>query len=303
MKALLKSLKFEAKQKLRPRIQQLILGTILGSPQLAAKFYPYEGARRSYILPKVGHEFPKNESDLPIPPRPLWLGYGKTPEEYLAWGRDQIRKMKDILEASGLSLGQGSRVLDFGCASGIMMRWLHDFTRAGEVWGVDIVGDSVVWGQQHLSPPFKFVTTTSYPHLPFEDRYFDLVYACSVFTHIADLAEAWLLELKRIVRPGGALYVTIHDNTTIKKWLTDDRPREERLDVEKLLESFEEEAHFTASGFAMFAINRAPGPGTEGQAQVFYDIDYLQQHWGNYLEIISIHPEVCGDQTAILMKK
>jgi SAM-dependent methyltransferase len=300
MKALLK---FAAKPKLWTRIQQLILRRIIASPQLAAKFYPYEEARRSYILPKVGHECPKNESDLPIPPKDLWLGYGETSEEYLAWGRDQIRKMKDILEASGFSLGQGSRVLDFGCASGIMMRWLHDFARAGEVWGVDIVGDSVVWCQQHLSPPFKFVTTTSYPHLPFEDRYFDLVYAGSVFTHIADLAEAWLLELKRIVRPGGRLYVTIHDNTTIKNWLTDEGLREDRHGAAKILESFEEEAHFTASDFAMFSINRAPGPGFVGQAQVFYDIDYLQQHWGNYLEIISIHPEVYGDQTAILMKK
>jgi SAM-dependent methyltransferase len=305
---MLRILKFIAKpSKLAPRIKQLIferiLRRIIGSPQVAAKFYPYEGARRSYILPKVGHECPKNESDLPIPPQDLWLNYGKTPEEYLAWGRDQIRKMKDILEVSGLSLEQGSRVLDFGCASGIMMRWLYDFALAGEVWGVDIVGDLVVWCQQHLSPPFKFVTTTSYPHLPFEDRYFDLVYAGSVFTHIADLAEAWLLELKRILRPGGKLYVTIHDNTTIRKWLADDRPREEQFKMANFLQSFEEGTHFTESDFAMFAINRAPGPGFEGQAQVFYDIDYLQQHWGNYLEIISIHPEVYGEQTAILMKK
>ena len=184
-----------------------------------------------------------------------------------------------------------------------MVRWLHDFARAGEVWGVDLVGDLVVWCQQHLSPPFKFVTTTSYPHLPFEDRYFDLIYAGSVFTHIADLAEAWLLELKRILRPGGRLYLTIHDNTTIRTWLADERPRKEGLGAAILLQSFEEETHFTASDFAMFTINRAPGPGFEGQAQVFYDIDYLQQHWGNYLEIISIHPEVYGYQTAILMKK
>jgi ubiquinone/menaquinone biosynthesis C-methylase UbiE len=303
MKALLKLLKFAAKPKLPARIEQLILSRIIASPQLAAKFYPYEGARRSYILPKVGHECQKNESDLPIPPQDLWLGYGKTREEYLTLGRYNVRKMKDILEASGFSLGQGSRVLDFGCASGIMMRWLSDFARAGEVWGVDIVGDLVVWCQQHLSPPFKFVTTTSYPHLPFEDRYFDLVYAGSVFTHISDLAEAWLLELKRIVRPGGRLYVTIHDNTTIRKWLTDDRPREKRHPAAIILESFKEQTHFTASDFAMLAINRAPGPGFAGQAQVFYDIDYLQQHWGHYLEIISIHPEVYGAQTAILMKK
>jgi SAM-dependent methyltransferase len=212
--------------------------------------------------------------------------------------------MKEILEASGFSLGQGSRVLDFGCASGIMMRWLYDVARTGEVWGVDILGGFVVWCQQHLSPPFKFVTNTSYPHLPFEDHYFNLIYAGSVFTHISDLAEAWLLELKRIVRPGGRLYLTVSDNTTIRKWLTDDgRPPEQRHPGAQLLVSFEQETHFTASDFAMFAVNRAPGPGGPGQAQVFYDIDYLQQHWGNYLEIISIHPEAYGPQTAILMKK
>ena len=193
-------------------------------------------------------------------------------------------------------------MLDFGSASGIMMRWLYDITRAGEVWGVDILGDWVVWCQQHLSPPFKFVTTTSYPHLPFEDRYFDLIYAELRLTHISDLAEAWLLELKRIVHPGGRLYLTVHDNTTIRKLLTDDRPREERHPAAPILQSFEQETHFTASDFAMFAINRAPGPGAPEQAQVFYDIDYLQQHWGNYLEIISIHPEAYGHQTAILIK-
>jgi hypothetical protein len=75
------------------------------------------------------------------------------------------------------------------------------------------------------------------------------------------------------------------------------------LGVAKLLESFEAETHVTASDFAMFAINRAPGPGFEGEAQVFHDIDYLKQHWGNYLEIVSIHPETYGYQTAILMKK
>jgi SAM-dependent methyltransferase len=65
------------------------------------------------------------------------------------------------------------------------------------------------------TPCRYFCTTTTAPHLPFEDGYFDLIYAGSVFTHIADLADAWFLELKRIVRPGGRLYITVHDKHTI----------------------------------------------------------------------------------------
>jgi SAM-dependent methyltransferase len=49
------------------------------------------------------------------------------------------------------------------------------------------------------------------PPLPFaEDNSFDLVYAFSVFTHIpAEHQEAWLLEMKRILKPGGFLVCTV----------------------------------------------------------------------------------------------
>jgi SAM-dependent methyltransferase len=72
-----------------------------------------------------------------------------------------------------------------------------------------------------------FATGTTAPHVPFEDRTFDLIYCGSVFTHISELAEAWLLELRRILRPGGYVYVTIHTRHTIDLLLT--RYREEPL--------------------------------------------------------------------------
>jgi ubiquinone/menaquinone biosynthesis C-methylase UbiE len=64
--------------------------------------------------------------------------------------------------------------------------------------------------------PLHFVTTTTAPHLPFEDDYFDLVYCGSVFTHISDLADAWLLEIRRILRTGAYAYITIHDNKSVR---------------------------------------------------------------------------------------
>src|SRR5262249_23459719 len=160
--------------------------------------------------------------------------------------------------ASGLALGPGSNILDLGSADGFMIRWLRESALTGEVWGADINGTHMVWCQQNLSPPFKFVTTTSFPHLPFEDRYFDLIYTGSVFTHIADLAEAWLLELKRIVKPGGRLYITVHDKHSIELIMNGNS------DLAYLLRSFDRKAHFTTSGFSMFTINRRPGAGGAG---------------------------------------
>ena len=97
-----------------------------------------------------------------------------------------------------------------------MIRHLEDFAESSEIWGLDINAEQIFWCKQHLDPPFHFATTTTIPHLPFEDGYFDFVYAGSVFTHIDDLADSWLLELRRVLSRDGRLYVTIHDNRTIE---------------------------------------------------------------------------------------
>ncbi len=41
-----------------------------------------------------------------------------------------------------------------------------------------------------------------------EDGSFDLIWAVSVFTHLAETWSAWLLELHRVLKPGGILLAT-----------------------------------------------------------------------------------------------
>jgi SAM-dependent methyltransferase len=272
---------------------------VFSDPQLAAKFFPYQGRLRTYLLPKSPRQKKDTDTSLAIPPKDLWW-YAKTPEDYLANGHKRAEETREILRATGFTLAAGHRMLDFGSASGIMLRWFRDIAETGEAWGVDMFSPAIVWCQQNLSPPFKFATTTSFPHLPFEDRYFDFVYAGSVFTHIADLAETWLLELRRIVRPGGRLFITVHDNESIRYILDEGR----QLPLAEPLRSLEAKTHFRTEGFAMFAINRAPGPGAPGQAQVFYDLDYIRQQWSNYLTVITTVPRVWGGkQTAIVLER
>ena len=270
---------------------------IINNPHLTAKYYPYEAASTSYLLRKMNESLRVAGSELPIPPLELRI-HGGSAEEYLSLGPELVARMKSILAERGFLLSPESRVLDFGCGDGMMIRAFYDLAQSSEVWGVDINATQIVWCQQHISPPFKFATTTSFPHLPFGDSYFDLIYAGSVFTHIDDLSEAWLLELKRIVRPGGRLYLTVHDRHTI------DIIYATKPSLYPLLQRFEEESHFTATDFAMFSIGRTPGAGDRReQAQVFYDIEYLRKHWGNYLTILSVTPEAYGYQTAVVLEK
>jgi ubiquinone/menaquinone biosynthesis C-methylase UbiE len=286
-------------KKLRNKISE----SVMRDPHLSEKFFPYKADQTSYIILKSSEQGRKQgDLGLPVPPENLWEGYGTSTEDFLNSGKVHVDKMKKILESSFFRIREGNRVLELGCASGRMIRWLDDFAKQCEIWGVDISANHIIWCQQHLSPPFNFATVTTAPHLPFEDGYFDLIYCGSVFTHIADLADAWLLELKRIVRRGGRLYITIHDRHTADLiinhpekvydtgGLVDDEPR-------NLLLSYQRKEDFSSLDFNMFTISRGP------MSQVYYDIDYLRQHWGRFLNVLSVTPEAYGYQTAIVLEK
>lgn len=275
--------------------------TLVESPNLAARFYPHQFGEASYCIPKVdpGNE-PRHDPGLPVPPEHLWF-YGSTIDEWLEMGRQDVANLRTILHDAGFAFAPGQRILEFGCATGRLMRWLYDLADTCEIWGVDITADSILWCQQHLSPPFRFVTTTTLPHLPFEDRSFDLIYTGSVFTHIADLAEMWLLELRRILKPGGLLYATVFDRSSI-----DIMMKYPEADAEwyRFITDFEKEHGYRASDFAMFTINRTPGVGSYTEAQTFYDTDYLRQHWGRYFEVLSLTPSAFVEcQTGVLLRK
>jgi ubiquinone/menaquinone biosynthesis C-methylase UbiE len=280
-----------------------ISDTVQRDPRLIAKFYPYKADWEFFILLKSSRpDAGLGYRELPLPPEDLWAGYGTSAEYFLNSGNVDVNTMKTVLVSSGFRFGDGNRLLDFGCAAGRMLRWFDNIALRCEIWGVDISARHIIWCQEHLSPPFKFATVTTAPHLPFEDGYFDLIYCGSVFTHIADLADAWLLELKRILTPDGRLYITVHDKHTLdlivshpEKVYSDGLPAD--ASFRNLLISYDRQEKLLNVNFDMFVIGRGP------DAQVFYDVDYLVQHWGSILNVLSITPEAYGYQTAIVLAK
>jgi SAM-dependent methyltransferase len=276
--------------------------SIMNNPRLCAKFYPCQPDERFFIIPRPNvHDNATPSAELPIPPRELRL-YGTTAEDYVAAGKTNTDTMRSILTKANSPIQGADRILDFGCGDGIMIRWLNDVAIEGEVWGVDINGPRIAWCQNNLSPPFHFVTTTTYPHLPFEDRFFHLIHAHSVFTHIADLADTWLLELRRILHPGGKLLVTIQDEHSIAI-IRSPEASPHLSGLNELLKCAEKGAGFDSSTYGMLVINRTPGSGARGQVQVFYHTDYIRKQWGRYFKIVSITLEAYWFQTAILLER
>lgn len=240
-----------------------------------------------YVMPRQSSSVAPDE-DLPIPPPHLRLLH-----DHVKYGRLHVAQMREIVQASGFSFEKHGRILDFGCGAGRMIRHFRDLSEACEIWGTDISAEHIYWCKQHLSPPFHFATTTKVPHLPFEDRSFQFIYCGSVFTHIDDLADAWLLELKRILAPGGRLYLTIHDDHTVALF---ESGRYDSADIVRHMKSaaiYQQAKH----SFGMFTIGR------DNASQVFYDLDYFSKSLRSMFEIVSITREAYFYQTAILLTR
>jgi SAM-dependent methyltransferase len=285
---------------IRPAIVEEAAAQIRSDPSFPARFWPRFPGKPAFVVPPKATPVGIDPLDgLPIPPEELWAGYGSSAEAYVQSGREHFEGVRQVLARAGFILEKGSRVLDFGCAAGRMTRCLHSASAGLEVWGVDQSAEHVSWCQSYLSPPLKFLTSTTFPHLPFEDHFFDFIFACSVFTHIGDLEDAWLMELRRITRPGGLLYITVHDNHTIQliltsppgHWLHGTRLQQE-------LQAFEAQSRFLENGFRMFFTSRQAG-----NSQVYHDLEYIREVWGQYLQIVSVTPEAYGYQTAVLLQK
>jgi ubiquinone/menaquinone biosynthesis C-methylase UbiE len=252
-------------------------------------FFPYKRSAYSYKVLKRPPRSDAGKSELPMPPESLWMGYGMTANEWLDSGKEHVATMRRVLADSGFTFDKGSRILELGCAAGRMLRCLSDVADQCEIWGTDIDGEHVFWCKQNLSPPFHFFLTTTYPHLPFEDGYFDVVYAGSVFTHIDDLADAWFLELRRILKPNGRLYITIHDNHTIRMLDGGTRNLSRTLYSRKDL--------FENDDYSMFTIGRFM------RSQVFYDKDSLIRTLEPFFDTVSVTNCAYGFQTAMLLQK
>jgi SAM-dependent methyltransferase len=267
-------------------------------------YEPFGGSSDHYgVFPEVPSAH-LCELGMPIPPQKVMRRYAAAPEIYLNAGKTQTQAMIDIVRGAGLDLNSSSRILDFGCGAARMTRWLRLLGDGPEYWGVDVLGPDTFWARRALGEWLNIVTTTRLPHLPFEDRYFDLVYAGSVFSHIDDLAEAWLLELRRIVRPGGVLYLTVMDDTTVQILST---TRRDHLEKDVLLGNAEHIKIFddyAARGASTFVIRRSPIHTLKSASpQVFYQAEFLKKHWGRWFDVVDYKLRAYGYQSAIVLKK
>lgn len=116
------------------------------------------------------------------------------------WYRGRRRVLTETLRS--MALPPNSRILDAGCGSGRNMVELAHF---GTVTGLELAPASI---EAARARGVGDVVGGSLDAMPFEDSSFDLAGCFDVLEHLED-DRASLQELRRVIRPGGRLLLTV----------------------------------------------------------------------------------------------
>jgi SAM-dependent methyltransferase len=130
-------------------------------------------------------------------------------------------------------LTRGARVLDVGCGSGRVARFLAESPLAIDYVGFDVVPEAIAWCRRFITPQvpasFRFehidaVNAAYNPsgkipstevRFPVPDRSVDVAIAASLFTHLLEPdAQHYLMELSRVLVRGGVVLLSLHSATT-----------------------------------------------------------------------------------------
>jgi len=221
----------------------------------------------------------------PLPPPGLAAYVGDSVEGFDASGRALRTDVERILGPQWS--WEGKRVLDFGCGPGRLLRHFLPEARRGRWMGADVHEPSLAWARTALSPPVELQRTPGAPPLPFVHESFDLVLSMSVISHLVDDWAAWMLDLRRVLAPGGLLLTTII-SAGYSRTLAGEPWDETRVGMNVL-------------GYG--------APRCAGGPMIMHSGWWVRAHWGRAFEILALEEsglmsgEPEGTQGAVLMRR
>jgi len=182
----------------------------------------------SWVVADLADDDPVLLDDLLVPPAALLMDGTVTAEQFRSLGEGFVW----VTLVNRAALQPTEKVLEIGSGNGQKARVLARYLAEGSYDGLDIVPEPVQWCRDRYAhlPNFRFhladIASSHYrpggavpaAHyvLPFADGAFDLVFLCSVFTHmLPDEIAAYMREIARVLRPGGrcvATFFLLHDD-------------------------------------------------------------------------------------------
>ena len=163
-------------------------------------------------------------------------------------------KIKDIASkcAQFLALNPEKKILDFGAGIGGSVPFVHKHIPAADLTCIDISRRSLALAEKRFPSQAQYVHFDG-QRIPFPSDHFDIAYAMCVFHHIPHEEHVALLrELRRVIRPGGGLFVFEHNPLNpLTVRVVNNCPFDENA---KLIHSATMKNRLTAAGFSKINI-------------------------------------------------
>jgi SAM-dependent methyltransferase len=189
--------------------------------------------------------------------------------------------------------------LDIGCATGRVTRHTALEKPTMKTMGCDINRLHVEWCNTYLPSSVTTFQNHSVPSLPIESNSVDIVSAYSVFTHIEAMETTWLMELRRILRPGGIAWITLHTEGTLLDMTPDWplwNPVMKHPNAATLFDT--ENRRFKGNRLVLRWL-----AGRSYSSNVFYKEDYVRSHWGRILEVADFRRRHPSFQDIVILRK
>jgi len=164
--------------------------------------------------------------DFPVPPNHSMRGTSSaTIRHYYESGLTTLIPITVAAMCNGVSLNQGETVLDFGCGVGRQLLHLTRLYPGIEIAACDVNDDSIAFVRAAY-PAVDSYPNSFDPPLKFKTNTFDVIYSVSIFSHLSKAdRDAWLVELFRVLKPGGLCLLTINGLTSLRRAHTAGRRR------------------------------------------------------------------------------
>ena len=267
-------------------------------PELFVQSAAEHGDRET--LTKVDIARMVSKDDIPIPiPTDRERYFPGHDEKYWLFGLADYLKVMQSAAKYGL---QPKSVLDFGCASGRVLRHFAAQTDIQKIWGSDINRRHIRWLYEHMPMTVRPVFNHCMPSLPIPDASIDVITAFSVFTHIDTFEIHWLAELARILSDDGICYFTVHNEDTWESLAEDANNPDNRL-IKSLIRidpQVADQLKQKMPGSRLVYRFAEQGPY---RAQVFLSNKHLETVWGRFFSIQEIIPRHHQRQTVVVLKK
>jgi SAM-dependent methyltransferase len=223
--------------------------------------------------------------------------------DYWLSGLEDFARVCATLERHGRTLAAPFALLDFGCASGRVLRHFLCQARGLELWGTDLNERHVDWLLRHFPRALKPFQCTALPSLPLADASLDLVTAFSVFTHIDEYELAWLLELRRLLKSNGIAYLTIHSDDTWGRLGPGMTAYDYLYALRDAIPGHVITPELFRSPMARDKTVFRWRTAELNNTSVFLSKRHVHEVWGRFFEVLEIVPQGSGYQDVVVLRK